>query len=287
MIHEDITIPVEGVEKDAILTTYLLTRYEDVFQEPAPFVLICPGGGYEHLSHREAEQFALQWNARGIHAAVLWYALAPERFPAALLQLASAVDLISANCGAWGVDPRAIFIEGSSAGGHLAACYGMFWNKPYLLEAAGIEGSDAERLRPAGLILNYPVITTGRYAHEPSVRNLLGDAADDPAARDQLSVENHVDADMPPVFLWHGGEDTSVPPENSLLMAMACRAAGVPVELHMYRKGGHGLALANNLTRTRDGRGVEPACESWMGLAATWLEGCVSSRRADAGSGCK
>ena len=271
MIHEEIPITVEGTEVTATLTTYLLSQYEDVLMEPAPLVIICPGGGYEFLSNREAEQFALQWNARGIHAAVLRYAVAPERFPMALMQLATAVALVHEKSEQWGVDPERIFLEGSSAGGHLAACYGVFWRKPYLREALGIEDDAEECLRPAGLILNYPVISSGMYAHEGSFENLMGELAKDEARREELSIEKQVNEDMPPVFLWHGGEDTTVPPENSLLLAMACRQAGVPVELHLYMKGGHGLGLANELTQAPDGYGVEPACESWMELAYIWM----------------
>jgi len=97
--------------------------------KPAPLVIICPGGGYEFLSNREAEQFALQWNARGIHAAVLRYSIAPARYPVALLQLAKTVLLVREKSKEWGVNQEQIFLEGSSAGGHLAACYGAFWKK--------------------------------------------------------------------------------------------------------------------------------------------------------------
>lgn len=271
MIHEEIKLAIDDTTEEAVLTTYLLSRYEDVRMEPAPFVLICPGGGYEFLSNREAEQFAIQWNSRGCHAAVLRYSVAPETFPTALLQLALAVWLVRENSEDWGINPRQIFLEGSSAGGHLAACYGVFWKKPYLLEALGIEAGEAEKLRPAGLILNYPVISAGEYAHEGSFQNLMGEAAADEKRRAELSIEKQVNADMPPTFLWHGGEDASVPPENSLLLAMACRRMGVPVELHLYMKGGHGLGLANELTQAADGYGIEPSCESWMELAYIWM----------------
>lgn len=276
MIHEEITISVEGIEATATLRTYVLSRYEDVRMEPAPFVVICPGGGYESLSNREAEQFALQWNARGVHAAVLWYSVAPERFPVALLQLANAVALVHEKSEEWGVDPDQIFIEGSSAGGHLAASYGVFWSKPYLREALRIGDGYEARLRTAGLILNYPVITSGTYAHARSFQNLMGEMADDEECREELSIEEQVDKDMPPVFVWHGGEDTAVPPENSLLLAIACRQAGVPVELHLYMKGGHGLGLANDLTQAPDGYGIEPSCESWMELAYIWMMEVIS-----------
>ena len=105
MIHEELTIAVEGIDAKAKLTTYLLSQYEDVRMKPAPLVIICPGGGYEFLSNREAEQFALQWNARGVHAAVLRYSVAPERFPTALLQLATAVVLVHEKSEEWGVNP--------------------------------------------------------------------------------------------------------------------------------------------------------------------------------------
>lgn len=276
MIHEEIIISAEGTKAKAKLTTYLLSRYEDVRMEPAPLVIICPGGGYEFLSNREAEQFALQWNARGVHAAVLWYSVAPERFPAALLQLAAAVALVQEKSSAWGVNPKRIFLEGSSAGGHLAASYGVFWRKPYVRKALGLTEEQADCLRPAGLILNYPVINSGKYAHEGSFRNLLGEAADEEGRREEQSIEKQVNADVPPVFLWHGGGDLSVPPENSLLFAMACREAGVPVELHLYMKGGHGLGLANELTQAVDGYGIEPSCQSWMELAHTWMREVIA-----------
>lgn len=271
MIYKELTIEVEGMEAAATLTTYLLSQYEDVLMKPAPLVIICPGGGYEFLSNREAEQFALQWNARGIHAAVLRYSIAPARYPAALLQLAKTVLLVREKSKEWGVNPEQIFLEGSSAGGHLAACYGVFWKKKDLRGMLGISEQETEDLRVAGLILNYPVISVGEFAHEGSFRNLMGEFADDAQRREALSIEKQVNKDMPPVFVWHGGEDVDVPPENSLLLTVACRKAGVPVELHLYMKGGHGLALANELTLTTEGYGKEPSCETWMELAYTWM----------------
>lgn len=191
-------------------------------------------------------------------------------------KLAAAVALVHEKSGAWGVNPNRIFLEGSSAGGHLAASYGVFWRRTYVRKALGLTEEQADRLRPAGLILNYPVINSGKYAHEGSFRNLLGEAAGEEECREEQSIEKQVNADMPPVFLWHGGEDASVPPENSLLLAMACREAGVPVELHLYMKGGHGLGLANELTQAVDGYGIEPSCQSWMELAHTWMREVIA-----------
>ena len=59
----------------------------------------------------------------------------------------------------WHVKPDKIIIEGSSAGGHLAASYGMFWSSDFVLDKLG---ASKEMLRPAGMILNYPVTVTPR-----------------------------------------------------------------------------------------------------------------------------
>ena len=89
----------------------------------------------------------------------------------------------------------------------------------------------------------------------------------------ELSLEYQVNADVPPVFIWHTFEDQAVPVENALLMVSALRREGISTEFHMYPQGGHGLALATALTQTSDGRCVQPQCAGWIELAHTWLEG--------------
>lgn len=267
MIYQEYPIPSGNEASQAVLTTYLLSQYDEIGQEKRPLIIICPGGGYAFLSNREAEMFALQWASYGYHAAVLRYSVAPAAYPTALLELAGAVSMIKEHAKEWYVDPDKILIEGSSAGGHLAANYGMFWNKGFLAEKLGVS---SEALRPAGMILNYPVITSGEYAHEDSFRQLLGERYEE--MKDQLSLEHQVNADMPPAFIWHTDEDRSVPAENSLLLALAMRRQRIPVELHLYAKGGHGLALADKRTMHADGSGIEKECQSWMMLANTWIQ---------------
>lgn len=267
MIHEEYPIQAEGSGAPAKLTTYLISYYEDLGVTERPLVIICPGGGYAYLSNREAEMFALQWNAYGYHAAVLRYSVAPVPYPASLLELGTAVKMIKEHASEWHVKPDKIIIEGSSAGGHLAASYGMFWSSDFVLDKLG---ASKEMLRPAGMILNYPVITSGAYAHQDSFHNLLGEHYEE--WKDKMSLENQVNADTPPAFIWCTNEDGSVPAENSLLLTLAMRRQGIAVELHMYTKGGHGLALADERTMCADGRCIEKECQSWMMLANTWMQ---------------
>ena len=120
------------------------------------------------------------------------------------------------------------------------------------------------------LMLSYPVITSGEFAHRGSFEKLLGSRQQE--LGEKLSLEKQVTGKVPKTFIWHTFADQSVPVENSLLFVSALRRAGVPTEFHMYEKGAHGLALANKLTETNDGRAVQEECTSWIRLVHTWLE---------------
>ena len=215
----------------------------------------------------EAEPIAMALCGRGFHACVLRYPCAPARFPAALCALAEAVAWVRAGAAENHVDPRQISVCGFSAGGHLAGSLGVFWNAPFLAAETGLVPQD---MRPDKMVLCYPVITGGEFAHKGSFDNLLGADAD-AARRAEVSLEQHVTQDTPPAFLWHTYTDPGVPVENTMLFAMALRRAGVPFESHIYSVGGHGLSLANELTENTAGAGVQAECTGWVDLAAGWL----------------
>ena len=261
-------IKVEGSADYAKVIWYLLDYSEEIGISKRPIVIICPGGGYCFTSDREAELFAMQWTACGYHAAVVRYSVSPEaEYPVALNELATVVRRAHRMAEEWLIDEKLIILEGSSAGGHLACNYGQSWDKPLLFE---LTGAPAGELKPAGLILNYPVITSGEYAHEDSFRKLLGERYDE--MKDSLSLENNVDSSMPPAFIWTTNEDGLVPAENSFLLALEMRKKGIPVELHMYAKGDHGLGLADIRTMTPDHQCLVPSVTTWMNLARIWIE---------------
>lgn len=270
MIHLTYQIKVEGSLPDAKLVTYIQDSSDALAIDKRPLVLICPGGGYAYTSDREAESIALQFLAMGYHAAVLRYSCAPAKFPTALLELASSMALIRGNAEEWHIDADKIIVQGCSAGGHLAASLGMLWNEDFVAEGIGLEGPDRELLRPNGMLLCYPVITSGEFAHRGSFENLLGER--EAELGEKLSLEKRVSADTPKTFIWHTYTDQSVPVENSLLLVSALRRQGISTEFHMYAKGQHGLALANHLTQASDGSAVQEECTSWIELAHTWIE---------------
>lgn len=256
----------EGSLDKASLSVYILDTVNEIGIKKRPIVVICPGGGYGFVSEREAETLAMAYLSMGYHAAVVRYSISPAVYPTALLELGRSVLIIKENAKEWGVDADSIIVSGSSAGGHLAASYGMFWNKGLISERLGVTASE---LKPAGMILNYPVITSGPHAHRGSFVNLLGDRYDELV--DEMSLENQVNEDTPKTFIWTTFTDMTVPVQNSLLLASAMREKNISCELHMYCKGEHGLSLANELTSAGPGKNLEPICQSWIELAKNWL----------------
>lgn len=268
MIYEVIPMKTEKSSSKAKLTTYLIEHSEEIGIVKRPVVVVCPGGGYEFVSDREAEMVALKLNSFGYHAVILRYSVAPDaEYPTALTELASVFALLRKNAEEWHIDTDKILVQGFSAGGHLAASYGMFWSEPFLAEAVGVP---TEMLKPNGMILCYPVITSGEFAHRSSFEKLLGDRYDELV--DKMSLETQVNENTPPAFLWHTFTDDCVPVQNSLLLIDALLKKKIPTEFHMYPYGGHGLGLSNKLTANPGGYGIQPDCESWMKLLKVWLE---------------
>ena len=112
--------------------------------------------------------------------------------------------------------------------------------------------------------------TSGPKAHRDSFKNLLGDQYDNLV--DEMSLENQVTLDTPKTFLWHTAPDDCVPVENSILFFTALHALEIPVEMHIYPVGGHGLGLANEETQSYEYQNaVREECQSWISLAIDWM----------------
>ena len=271
MIYREFNINEEGSLEGTKLTVYIQQPSESFHLTKRPLILICPGGAYAYTSDREAEPLALSFMAKGFNAAVLRYSCYPAHYPTALLEVGRAMLIIREHAKEWETDPDAIVVQGCSAGGHLAASYGCFWKEEFMAKKLlGNSDSDkAELLRPNGLMLCYPVISGGEFAHKDSFKNLLGERLAE--LEKKMSLENSVNKDVPRTFIWHTFTDGSVPVENSLLFAMALKKCDINTELHIFPEGGHGLSLANWTTRSNDGNEIVPSCQPWAELAATWM----------------
>ena len=269
MQYNTIKVEAKGSLEYARLVTYFLDNTEEIdTKRVRPLILLCPGGGYVMTSDREAEPIAMQFLAAGFHVAILRYSVATARYPVALREVAWSMAWLRDHAQEYHIDKDRIITMGFSAGGHLAASYGDFWkNHEFLAQELGV---DAETLRPNGQILGYPVISSGPKAHRDSFTSLLGEHYDELV--DAMSLENQVNEDVPPTFLWHTETDDLVPVENSILFFNALHEHHIPVEMHIYPIGGHGISLATEETRYRDGGGIFPQCQNWIEMAVRWAK---------------
>ena len=255
----------EGVENCEV-TAYLQTSgfSKEMKERLIPAVVICPGGGYGMVSDREAAPVAKEYFAAGYHVFVLNYSTKEhaKNFEP-LCQLAATVAHIRKYADDWLVDKDKVAVCGFSAGGHLACSLGTLYNEETFLKV----WNRSENIRPDAMILCYPVILADKYAHQGSIKNVSG-AEVGSEEYEWFSLEKHVDATTPPTFLWHTATDTTVPVQNSLCMANALVNENVPVELHVFPEGYHGMSVCTLEVGSQE----VPYVGRWMNWSIEWLE---------------
>ncbi len=231
--------------------------YRDEPTEKRPAILICPGGGYTLQAPHEGQPLARLFAIHGITAAVLTYRVKPDRFPGSFADAARAMRMLRSESDTFHIDPERIGIMGFSAGGHLASTVAV---QPQIYKEPEDDLVDGYSARPQRVILGYPVISLMEYAHQGSVNALLGENPD-PKMLEQLSNHKQVSADSPPAFLFHTADDSAVPVQNSLMYAEACVNRNVPVDLHVFSHGEHGVGMAQG----------NPQLEIWTENLMNWL----------------
>jgi acetyl esterase/lipase len=149
-----------------------------------------------------------------------------------------AMSLVRGKAKDWGLDPKRIGMLGFSAGGHLTAATATNFDKRAY---DTIDEIDKVSCRPDFAVLIYPGGLTAKD-------------------KDELAPEIRVTAESPPAFFAHAGDD-KVKADNSALMYLALKRAGVPAELHVYASGGHGFGL----------RPSAQPCSKWPESCAAWM----------------
>lgn len=262
-LYEYFRIP-RGENAGGALTVYARSRNPENSPRIRPAILIAAGGGYNYLSFREGEPVALKFLAEGYAVFLLNYTICTP-YPVPLIEAAMAMKYIRENAQTYAVDADRVCAAGFSAGGHLVGMLATMFGEKEVIERIG-----GGHVRPDAVILSYPVITTGMRTHGDTANTISGG---DPVLAARLSLEKRVTKESSPAFIWHTSEDDCVAVENAFLMAQAYRAAGVPFELHIFEKGGHGLSTSDiEVCNERGCRGDVEAVRMWIPLALNFLK---------------
>ena len=228
-----------------------------------PAVIVVPGGGYGMVSKREGEPVAAQFLAKGFQTFVLTYLCAPDkvRYPEQLFELSCAVDYVKKHAEEFCVNPDEVFVIGFSAGGHLTGNLAV--EHQNVSQKAGVELD----CRPTATGLCYPVISS-IHGHFSSFENLLDGYTDEAKTEllKTLNLDEAVNKDTPPAFIWATAEDELVPTDNSIRYAWALDKQGISYELHIYPTGRHGLSVGDKEICTQMGETQK---------AARWVNDCI------------
>lgn len=308
MICEKIWI---DMQRNVYFDTYLISNSEELLPEKKrPTIIICPGGGYKNLSDREAEPIALKYNSVGFNTVVLRYGVDLNAvMPGPIKDLASTMCYLKKNADEWYIDIDNIFVVGFSAGGHLAASLAVFHNDPEVLPEyqndvinikpkgvvlgypvldlkstsrrldIGIQGNPEfdsidfdmlhPNLEPKDIFIRLEDKTVIDFEVAMNAYMFGGKATD--YQIEKYSLQNQVDTETSPAFIWHGVNDGLILPENSLKFAKNLNANNINYELHIYGTGDHGLSLANEVTSNNPWELV-PEVQNWFEMSVKWIK---------------
>ncbi len=208
-------------------------------------VVVCPGGGYHILAwNLEGTEVAEWLNSLGVTAVLLKYRVprrdeqAPHQAP--LQDAQRALRLTRQNAEAWGVDPQRVGILGFSAGGNLTVMAATHWDQSTY---ESVDEADDLSCRPDFMIPIYPAY--------------LFDKGD----KTRLSPLVRVNQQTPPTFIavTHDDADRAA---YAALLYVALQRSGVPAELHIFSRGGHGYGL----------RPSDNPVSGWPGLCEKWMQ---------------
>ncbi len=190
-------------------------------------VVMCPGGAYIALAMGpEGTDHADYFNSMGITLAVLKYRMPMGHHEIPLSDAEQAMRIMREHAAEWGINPNAIGVAGSSAGGHLAASLSTLASSP--------------AVRPDFCILFYPVITMEKgVTHQGSRDNLLGTNQTDELVK-RYTLEKQVGPNTPPTIIFVSIDDDLVPVENSLRYSNTLIANGVYTAMGLFPTGRHG-----------------------------------------------
>ena len=264
-------------QEDKRADEVLITPYMADDSLNAPTVIVCPGGSYHWLDVKGEGIEVAEWlRDNGVNAVLLQYRTAGfgaffwhyryvvrgNRHPDMICDIQRTIRYVRENAAEMGINPDRVGVLGFSAGGHLALSSACYSETDYTDLKAGPSGVS---LRPDFVGAIYPVVTMkGEYVHKRSRRGLLGEWGKyNSEKRNEMSIEENIPKDCPPVFLINCKDDPVVDWHNSVILDNALTNAGVSHKYILYETGKHGFGVSDVYGSTE--------CRKWRDEFIKWL----------------
>lgn len=251
------------------IDTYWLDPIKDFEQTvKKPLAIILPGGAFKFHSDREAQPIAMKFASVGIHSIVFHYQLTEEGksvYPLALQELATLLNWVKNQADKHDVDLSKVMLVGFSAGCHVVADFNALMTSE---ESRKKVCPDEVQVQPCANILGYPVIDmTIGWPTEDRAMEISPDIY-------YWQAQEHLTKNSKPTFIWQTVTDQTVPVMNSIVYAQKMELLNIPYELHLFGSGGHGLSLANYITKGPEGSDdlINHADSKWWDLCVNWLK---------------
>lgn len=218
----------DGIKRLTNVSDPTITVYQPASNPTGTAVLVCPGGGYNILAiTHEGTDVCEYLNSLGVTAILLKYRV-PRRDPnnpsiEPIQDAQRAMGIIRHRAAEWGIRPDRIGILGFSAGGHLAVMTTLHPNERTYQKDPAL---DVDDVTPNFSIPIYPAYLVSK---------------DDTFT---LLPEVKVTPNSPPMCLVHAHDDKGLTSASaSALIYLEYKKLGLPCELHIYAKGGHGFGM--------------------------------------------
>ena len=239
-------------------TKYLESKNGNKILKSSVVFLVIPGGSYKKLGEVEGLPIAKKFFYFGYSSSVLRYSVFPASYPTQYNQGLSAIKILSSKF-------KKIILIGFSAGGHLTGLLGT---------------SEKDKLyNTIGMILCYPVISFVNNVHAFSRYNFFGgNNKTSEKEWEEFSVENRVNNDTLPTFIWTVKNDIIVPYENTLAMIESLKKFGIKYDYKIYKNGIHGMGLADEFNiRNGNINYKNDYVAKWINLALGFIENILKN----------
>ena len=171
------------------------------------------------------------------------------KFPAQIHDIKAAIRFLRAKASSYGYNAQKIVIMGSSSGGHLAALTGVTNGNS---ELEGKVGDNLQQSSNVQAIVDYYGATNlttilsqstpfGLNVRKPALELLLGSEPEKNAGLAKLaSPVYHIDANDPPLLIFHGEQDPQMPISQSLELEGAYKKLNLDVHFDVVYGAAHG-----------------------------------------------